>query len=126
AMEFYQGLGSKTGAMPLNHDVMYLFHIRPEEPGVWFPKEDNVRNLRERLEGFGDHIGRTRDSLTDDSEIVYSPLEPNIVPPPWHNGRIVLGGDAAHTFPPHLTEGAGMALEDGYILAQEVSQDRPV
>jgi len=126
AMEFYQGLGSKTGAMPLNHDVMYLFHIRPEEPGVWFPKEDNVRNLRERLEGFGDHIGRTRDSLTDDSEIVYSPLEPNIVPPPWHNGRIVLGGDAAHTFPPHLTEGAGMALEDGYILAQEVAQDRPV
>lgn len=126
AMEFYQGLGSKTGAMPLNHDVMYLFHIRPEEPGVWFAKEDNVRNLQERLDGYGDHIAETRESLTEDSEIVYSPLEPNIVPPPWHNGRIVLGGDAAHTFPPHLTEGAGMALEDGYILAEEVSQDRPL
>jgi hypothetical protein len=31
-MEFLQGIGSKTGAMPLNNDLMYVFHIRPEAP----------------------------------------------------------------------------------------------
>jgi 2-polyprenyl-6-methoxyphenol hydroxylase-like FAD-dependent oxidoreductase len=33
---------------------------------------------------------------------------------------VVIGGDAAHTVPPHLTQGAAMAAEDGYVLAQEV------
>ena len=33
---------------------------------------------------------------------------------------MVLGGDAAHTFAPHLTQGAAMAAEDGFVLAREV------
>jgi 2-polyprenyl-6-methoxyphenol hydroxylase-like FAD-dependent oxidoreductase len=33
---------------------------------------------------------------------------------------VVLGGDAAHTFPPHLTQGAAMAAEDGYALGRHV------
>ncbi|WGW11686.1 FAD-dependent monooxygenase [Saxibacter everestensis] len=126
AMEFYQGLGSKTGAMPLNDELMYLFHIRPEDPSEKLAREDYPRYLRERLNGYGDHIAEVRDALGPDSDIVYSPLEPAILPPPWYSGRIVLGGDAAHTFPPHLTEGAGMALEDGLVLADELSQDKPV
>lgn len=126
AMEFYQGLGSKTGAMPLNADTMYLFHIRAEDPGAEFARPEYTRLLQERLAGYGSHIGRIRDELTDDADIVYSPLEPMLVPPPWHNGRIVLGGDAAHTFPPHLTQGAGMALEDGLVLADELAQDKSI
>jgi 2-polyprenyl-6-methoxyphenol hydroxylase-like FAD-dependent oxidoreductase len=42
-----------------------------------------------------------------------------LLPWPWCRGRVVLGGDAAHTFPPHLTQGAAMAAEDGYVLARE-------
>ena len=45
------------------------------------------------------------------------------MPWPWFRGRVVLGGDAAHTFPPHLTQGAAMAAEDGYVLAREVLAD---
>ena len=32
-MEFLQGVGSKTGAMPLANNLMYIFHICPESPG---------------------------------------------------------------------------------------------
>lgn len=124
AMEFYQGLGSKTGAMPLNHNMMYLFHIRPEEPDAGLGRKDNLDNLRVRLEGYGGNIADIRDSLHLDSDIVYSQLEPMLLPPPWHNGRVVLGGDAAHAFPPHLTQGAGMALEDGLVLAEELSLEK--
>ena len=45
------------------------------------------------------------------------------MPWPWFRGSVVLGGDAAHTFPPHLTQGAAMAAEDGYVLAREMLAD---
>jgi len=39
-MEFLQGIGSKAGAMPLANDLMYLFHIRPEERGAVFEPQE--------------------------------------------------------------------------------------
>ncbi|PIH16175.1 oxidoreductase, partial [Staphylococcus epidermidis] len=43
-----------------------------------------------------------------------------LVPWPWHRGRAVIGGDAAHVFAPHLTQGAAMAVEDAFVLVREV------
>lgn len=121
-MEFLQGVGSKTGAMPLANDLMYLFHIRPEAPDAWFQKDDLPELLRERMAGYGSYAGEVRDALDETSDIVYSPLEPLLIPWPWHRGRVVLGGDAVHTFPPHLTQGAAMAVEDGLVLADELAR----
>jgi 2-polyprenyl-6-methoxyphenol hydroxylase-like FAD-dependent oxidoreductase len=44
------------------------------------------------------------------------------LPKPWYEGRVVLIGDAAHATTPHLASGAGMALEDGIVLADEISK----
>lgn len=38
--------------------------------------------------------------------------------PSWSRGRIVLMGDAAHPTLPFLAQGAGMAIEDGIVLAR--------
>jgi 2-polyprenyl-6-methoxyphenol hydroxylase-like FAD-dependent oxidoreductase len=119
-MEFLQGIGSKTGAMPLNNDLMYVFHIRPETPGVWFAQENAPRLFQERLAQYGSYVAEISASLNAQSDIVFSPIESLLLPWPWFRGRVVLGGDAAHTFPPHLTQGAAMAAEDGYVLAREV------
>jgi 2-polyprenyl-6-methoxyphenol hydroxylase-like FAD-dependent oxidoreductase len=119
-MEFLQGIGSKTGAMPLADDLMYLFHIRPEAPDAVFERRDYPRLLKERLAPYGSYVAEIAASLEQNSDIVYSPIEPVLVPWPWFRGRVVIGGDAAHTSPPHLTQGAAMAAEDGYILAREV------
>jgi 2-polyprenyl-6-methoxyphenol hydroxylase-like FAD-dependent oxidoreductase len=120
-MEFLQSVGSKTGAMPLTEDLMYLFHIRPEDPRVWFVQEHLHRELARRLAGYGSYVGAARDRLGPDSDIVYSPLELLLIPGPWHSGRVVLGGDAAHVVPPHLTQGAAMAVEDAVVLAEELA-----
>lgn len=126
-MEFLQGVGSKTGAMPLSDNLMYLFHIRPEEPGVMFTREDYVTLFRDRLAQYGSYVADIRDTLNDASDIVYSPIEPMMLPWPWYRGRVVIGGDAAHVVPPHLTQGAAMAAEDGYILALEtLAQNAPL
>ena len=119
-MEFLQGVGSKTGAMPLADDLMYLFHIRPEAPDATFERRDYPRLLQERLAPYGSYVAEIAAALDANSDIVYSPIEPILVPWPWHRGRVVIGGDAAHTSPPHLTQGAAMAAEDGYTLARDV------
>lgn len=121
-MEFLQGVGSKTGVMPLADDVMYVFHIRPEAPEA-FRREDYADLFRRRLAGYGSYVAEIAAALDSRSEIVYSPIEPLLLPWPWFCGRVVLGGDAAHTFPPHLTQGAAMAAEDGYVLAREALAD---
>jgi 2-polyprenyl-6-methoxyphenol hydroxylase-like FAD-dependent oxidoreductase len=122
-MEFLQGVGSKTGAMPLNDNLMYLFHIRPEAPGAVFERRDYPTLLRERLAQYGSYVAEVSASLDANSDIVYSPIEPMLLPWPWFRGRVVIGGDAAHSFPPHLTQGAAMAAEDGYVLAHEMLAD---
>lgn len=119
-MEFLQGVGSKTGAMPLNDHLMYLFHIRPEAVDASFAQQDYADLFKERLAQYGSYVAEVSASLNGDSDIVYSAIEPLLLPWPWFRGRVVIGGDAAHTFPPHLTQGAAMAAEDAYVLAREV------
>lgn len=38
----------------------------------------------------------------------------------WTQGRITLLGDAAHPTLPHLTQGAGMAIEDAVVIAKHI------
>lgn len=117
-MQFHQGIGHKTGVMPLGESSMYLFHIRPEPAGLRVDPATAVGELRRRLAGYGGLVAELRDALPDDATVFYSPLEPLFVPAPWHRGRVAIGGDAAHTYPPHMTQGAAMALEDAVVLAQ--------
>jgi 2-polyprenyl-6-methoxyphenol hydroxylase-like FAD-dependent oxidoreductase len=119
-MEFLQGIGSKTGAMPLSNELMYLFHIRAEAPDAVFKREDYATLFKERLAQYGSYVAEVSASLDASSDIVYSPIEPILLPWPWFRGRVAIGGDAAHTSPPHLTQGAAMAAEDGYVLAREM------
>lgn len=39
----------------------------------------------------------------------------------WRKGRLVLIGDAAHAMTPHAAQGAGMAIEDAWMLAARVA-----
>jgi 2-polyprenyl-6-methoxyphenol hydroxylase-like FAD-dependent oxidoreductase len=126
-MEFLQGIGGKTGAMPLSDNLAYIFHICPEPPDAVFKRQDYLDLFKARLAQYGSYVADVAASLDENSDIVYSPIEPMLLPWPWFRGRVVIGGDASHTFPPHLTQGAALAAEDGYILAREaLADDVPV
>lgn len=123
-MEFLQGIDGKTGAMPLSDNAMYLFHICAEDQGAVFDRQSYPELLRQRLQQYGSYVAEASATMNENSDIVYSPIEPMLVPWPWFRGRVVIGGDAAHAFPPHLTQGAAMAAEDAFVLVNEVLEPR--
>jgi 2-polyprenyl-6-methoxyphenol hydroxylase-like FAD-dependent oxidoreductase len=67
-----------------------------------------------------------RDHVADPRRIDYRPMNSFLLPPPWHRGRIVVIGDAAHTTTPHLATGAGIAIEDAVVLAELLTSELPV
>ncbi|WP_072805880.1 FAD-dependent monooxygenase [Rhodococcoides yunnanense] len=58
--------------------------------------------------------------LTDPDAINYTWFETHVLDGPWHRGRIVLIGDAAHSCPPTVAQGGAQALEDAVVLADMV------
>jgi 2-polyprenyl-6-methoxyphenol hydroxylase-like FAD-dependent oxidoreductase len=52
--------------------------------------------------------------------ISFRPIDHVVLPAPWHQGRVVLLGDAAHALTPQLTSGGGMAIEDAVVLCEEL------
>lgn len=113
----FYGQTSKAGLVPLADALMYMFLVTAE-PGNPRMAADQLHTLlRERMSGYGGIIARLREQVTQASAVVYRPMEVLLVPEPWHKGRVLLIGDAAHTGTPHLAEGAAMAIEDAVLLA---------
>jgi salicylate hydroxylase len=66
--------------------------------------------------------GVVRESTVSESISLYE-LAPEGT---WHNGRIVLIGDAAHAVSPAAGRGATSAIEDAAILAPRVARERDI
>ncbi len=120
--EFYVGLPVRAGINPCSATQVYLFVLTRMEPNSFVRPEDQIGMLREFLAPFGGHVGDIRDSLGEESSLVYRPLDALLLDLPWHVGRVVLLGDAVHATTPHLASGAGMAVEDAVVLAEELER----
>lgn len=120
--ELYLGGPVKVGLVPVAHDRMYMFILEHVPLNPRFAQEQYISHLKALLAGFGRNAAGVRDGLGPRSQITYRPLEWILVPQPWYRGRVVLIGDAAHATTPHLASGAGMAVEDALVLAQELAR----
>jgi 2-polyprenyl-6-methoxyphenol hydroxylase-like FAD-dependent oxidoreductase len=82
--------------------------------------------MRGKMQVVAPFVAALRDQITDNDGVVYRPLHWLFLEGDWHVGNIVVIGDAAHATTPHLGQGAGMAIEDGLVLADElVDADTP-
>jgi 2-polyprenyl-6-methoxyphenol hydroxylase-like FAD-dependent oxidoreductase len=61
-------------------------------------------------------------SITSTDQLLWNDLE-EIRLDSWVNGRVALLGDAAHAMTPNMGQGAAMAIEDAYVLADEMAKE---
>lgn len=118
---YFLGGPLKVGFTPVSNDEMYMF-VLESCPKVFRGPESLHKDLAKLLEGYGGDVATVRDSLNENSQVNFRPLEGFILPEPWYRGRVILIGDAAHPTTPQLASGAGMAIEDSIVLAEELER----
>jgi 2-polyprenyl-6-methoxyphenol hydroxylase-like FAD-dependent oxidoreductase len=113
-----------AGLCPLSEETMYMFVTSAEPGNPHYRREDLPAIMRSRMKQYGGIIGELRETIDDPDEIVYRPMEVLFVAEPWFEGRVILIGDAAHATTPHLAQGAGLAIEDAVVLADELGREQ--
>ncbi|MDE2302292.1 MAG: FAD-dependent oxidoreductase [Sphingomonadales bacterium] len=119
ALQVYNG-PTGVGLVPISDTLMYMYATSPEPGNPRYDTAGLAARMRDRLANTAPAIQALAAQITEDDGVVYRPLETLMVSGPWHSGRVVLLGDAVHATTPHLGQGAGMAIEDSIVLAEEI------
>lgn len=125
--EFYFGGENPCGITICGPDAIYMWMLTRHQPRERHMDADELyAGLKALLGPFGGNAGWIRDNMSRGDWINYRPLVAALQPRPWHNGRVVLLGDAVHATTPHLASGAGMAVESAIALAEELGRSGSV
>lgn len=111
-----------VGLVPLSDTLMYMYVTTPEPENRRYPRAGLATEMRAKLVDQPPRIAALAEQISDDEAVVYKPLEWIMLEGPWHRGRVVLIGDAVHATTPHLGQGAGMAIEDSIVIAEELQR----
>ena len=116
----FLGRGRRIGLVPVSEKRLYVwttFNSPRERP----PILDSADRFRELFGQFSDERARRALSqVRSPDEIISTEIE-EIRLDRWVRGRAVLLGDAAHAMTPNIGQGAGMAMEDAAVLAEEIA-----
>ncbi|WP_328562179.1 FAD-dependent monooxygenase [Streptomyces coelicoflavus] len=120
------GESAKALLTPISDESMYLGAVFAEAPDFRPDPARAHEQLAERLTMFAGPVAAALATVTDPSAVVYSRISQVTVEEPWHVGRVVLAGDAAHACTPHIAQGAAMAVEDAVVLAESLDTEQDV
>ena len=110
------GIGKRLGIMPISDDKLYIFGTVPEPGNPWFDPQDWPRIMREKFAEFQGPARTFLNEVSEHSEVLYTVVEEVAADLPWHKGRVLLLGDAAHASTPFMGQGGAMAIEDAVVL----------
>lgn len=123
---FYGGPRYKAGFTPTSPERMYAYIIDDDRPLSDYGDRSLPDLMSERTEGYHGLWDDIRAAMGPDTLVDYRTLEVLRIDGPWHRGRVLLIGDAAHACPPMLAQGAAMATEDGAVLGELLGQELDV
>jgi 2-polyprenyl-6-methoxyphenol hydroxylase-like FAD-dependent oxidoreductase len=115
---YYHGACYIAGYCPTADDTLYAYLVEKAQNRFDLNPEQRLAVMRELASHYHGPWDDIRDSMTDPSRINYTRFETHLLDGPWNHGRVVLIGDAVHTCPPTIAQGAAMALEDAAVLAE--------
>jgi FAD-dependent urate hydroxylase len=118
AIQFHLGDGCLFGFMPIGRGRTYGFNYVITQR-FRDPLAGRLERLRHRLRHFGPRVQEYLGALERDDQVICSTMMWMEIEK-WHAGRVVLVGDAAHASSPMMGQGGCMAMEDAFVLAEEL------
>jgi 2-polyprenyl-6-methoxyphenol hydroxylase-like FAD-dependent oxidoreductase len=118
----FLGHGKRVGLVPIGGGQLYVWTTfnSPRESRAW--ALESVEALQALFGEFTDsRVRRAFGGLESIAGVVCTDIE-EVHQAAWARGRVALLGDAAHALTPNMGQGAGMAMEDAAILANELSR----
>ena len=116
----FLGRGQRIGLVPISAARLYVwttFNSPQAQPPVF----DSVSRLRDAFRQFTDErIARVFSQLRSMDGVISTDIE-EMALDEWTRGRAALLGDAVHPMTPNIGQGAGMAMEDAAVLAEELA-----
>jgi 2-polyprenyl-6-methoxyphenol hydroxylase-like FAD-dependent oxidoreductase len=115
---YYGGPCYIAGYCPTGPDSLYAYLVEEAQDRNGLGPEESLAVMRDLSRPYHGPWDDIRATLTDATTVNYTRFQSHVLPAPWNRDRVVLIGDAAHSCPPTLAQGAAQALEDAAVLAE--------
>ncbi len=115
---YYGGPVYIAGYTPTGENSMYAFLVEKAEDRFGTPDDEATRIMLEESRAYDGPWNSIRADLEGGAHANYTWFTQHIVPAPWNRGHVVVIGDAAHSCPPTIAQGAAQALEDALVLTE--------
>jgi 2-polyprenyl-6-methoxyphenol hydroxylase-like FAD-dependent oxidoreductase len=116
---YYGGASYIAGYCPTGEDSLYAYIVEDADAANFdLSGPERVARMVELSRAYGGPWDDIRPLITEDRGVNYTFFESHVVDGAWNRGRAVLIGDAAHSCPPTLAQGAAQSLEDAAVLAE--------
>ena len=112
----FMGRGQRIGLVPINARRLYVWTTFNSPRDKW----EGPDLARQFAQFTAEPIRRLFVTVPPPASIVTTEIE-ELWLERWHTGNVVLLGDAAHAMTPNIGQGAGMAMEDAAVLAEELA-----
>ncbi|WP_396646233.1 FAD-dependent monooxygenase [Microbacterium sp.] len=115
---YYGGPMYIAGYTPTGDDTMYAFLVEKAEDRSGVSSEDARRIMVEQSRAYDGPWNSIRADIEAGADANYTWFTRHLVDAPWNRGRVVVIGDAAHSCPPTIAQGAAQGLEDAAVLTE--------
>lgn len=114
--------GGKLYALFPAKDLPIVLFMATVPPGTGKPIEKRANQLLANFKNFDNQIKNVLKVMPPPEQIFYDDLI-HVDMPLWFQGRVTLIGDAQHATSPISGMGSSMAMEDAYVLADELRKN---
>lgn len=115
---YYGGPVYIAGYTPTGENTMYAFLVEAAQDRAGVSDADATRIMLEESRAYDGPWNDIRADLVAGAHANYTWFTRHLVEGPWNRGRIVIVGDAAHSCPPTIAQGAAQGLEDAFVLTE--------
>lgn len=117
---YYGGPVYIAGYTPTGEDSMYAFLVEAAQDRFDVPPDEAAKIMVEASAAYHGPWDAIRSDLSSGTGANYTWFTSHLVGSPWNRGRVIIIGDAAHSCPPTIAQGAAQAMEDALVLGEEI------